>query len=187
MEPIKRIFLFFMVVVWVATMTRGVSAAHVCDDVCDGASCDSECWLTQFDYDNNNPSTSCGDQGYSCCGDGVCDTGSEFCGSCQDDCGYSESCGNSCVWNFQCSSGQVCNSSHQCVVPAPHVGGGGTTCANKTDCQGNDVCAETDCAIPHDDYCPDSPDCTFSACPSGQFCDPGIYRCQYVDSPACPS
>lgn len=187
MESRTRILLLVMVAFWGGLLNRGVQASHVCSDICDGVSCDQECWLTQFDYDNEYPSTTCGEQSYSCCGDGVCDTGSEYCGSCTDDCGGSPTCETECTWSYQCSSGLVCNSSHQCVVPSPHLGGGGTSCANKTDCQGNTVCAETDCAIPHDSYCPDSPSCQFSQCEQGQYCDPAILRCQWINSTVCPT
>jgi hypothetical protein len=182
----KRLLMLLMVAFWVANLNRVVQASHLCEDVCGATSCDSECWLTQFDYDNEYPSTTCGEQSYSCCGDEVCDTGAEYCGTCIGDCLESPTCGTDCTYNFQCGSGEVCNSSHQCVIPSPHVGGGGTTCSVKHDCQGNDVCVETDCAIPHLDYCPNSQDCQYTACPSGQYCDPGIVRCQYVDSPGCP-
>jgi hypothetical protein len=188
MESGKRILLLLMVAFWVGHMDRVVHAARICEDVCTGGgNCDKECWLTQFDFDQGYPATTCGDQSYSCCGDGMCDTGTEYCGYCTADCGDSYSCDNECTWSFQCSSGLVCNSSHQCVTPSPNTGGGGgTDCANKTDCEGNDVCAETDCAIPHDDYCPSSQDCQYTPCPEGQYCDPGIVRCQYVNGFDCP-
>lgn len=187
MSSNRRTLLVLMAAFWVTVMNRGVQASHVCEDACVGASCDAECWTTQFEYDNEYPSTTCGAQSYSCCGDGVCDTGTEYCSSCQDDCGTSPSCDTECTWTFQCGGGLVCNSSHQCVVPTPNLGGYNSSCANKTDCQGNTVCAEVDCAIPNNNYCPGSPSCQYTPCPGGQYCDPAIVRCQYVNGTGCPS
>jgi len=63
-------------------------ASHVCGEICtDGvASCDQECWVTQHDFDVGNPSTTCGDQGYECCGNAMCEA-QESCSICPADCG----------------------------------------------------------------------------------------------------
>lgn len=188
MQTPTRLFLFLMLGAWIGLLNRPtIAASHVCDELCGtGADCDAECWLTQEDFDNGGPSTTCGDQGYSCCGDGVCDTGVEGCNdACITDCGETTSCGDQCEYTYQCPGGYICDSAHECIVGASNVGGTGTSCANKTDCMGNDVCEETDCGIPQDDYCQDSPVC--GSCPSGEFCDPGIGRCQYDDNPGCPT
>jgi hypothetical protein len=193
MEARKRILLLLMAAFWVVVMNRGVQAAHVCGDVCDGASCDAECWATQFDYDNNYPSTTCGAQNYSCCGDGVCDSGSEYCGSCTEDCGSSPTCASECTWSFQCAIGEVCNPSHQCVVPAPNNGGtGASSCSNKGDCYTPDACMSSgECAIPHSDECDAGYSCSNSEwCSenivSNSYCNPGNNKCMYTDQPGCP-
>ena len=193
MDLRKRILLAAMVACWIGVMNRGIQASHVCSDVCDGASCDQECWLTQFDYDNEYPSTTCGDQSYSCCGDGVCDSASEYCGSCTSDCGGSPSCGTECTWSWECAGGQVCNGSHDCVTPAPNNSGSGATeCSNKGDCYAPDACmSDGECSIPHKDECEDGYPCfSLQDCLGyylyNTYCNPGNNRCMYESQPGCP-
>ena len=208
MSTRNRLLIIAMVGLWLgwpyqATQAR---ASHVCDDVCgSGASCDAECWLTQFDFDQDNPSTTCGDQNYSCCGDGWCDN-AEGCNVCPDDCGYVSTCGT-CTDNSQCESGEICASSHECIPYTPPQHGDSTptcggSCDSNSQCCGNDVCIGAPglkyCGIPDQTYCPDSPSCSSNLecwnqadlyCWFGYeniYCDPGIGRCQFNLGPDCP-
>jgi len=192
MQSQRRILLVFMVGFWMALMNRGVQASHICQDACDGAACDAECWLTQFDFDNEYPPTTCGEQSYSCCGDGTCDSGSEYCGSCLSDCGGSPTCESECTWSFQCGTGEVCNSSHQCVLPASNSGETGTSCSNKGDCYTPDACMSSgECAIPHSDECdegyscPNTPWCRVNVS-NYSYCNPGNNKCMWESQPGCP-
>ncbi len=162
----------WMVVGWLqaAPAAHRVVSSHVCDDVCSGgASCDAECWESQFDYDQNYPSTTCGDQGYACCGDGWCDSAAEGCNVCPDDCGYQSTCGSGCTSTSQCSSGEVRLPSHVCAPytppqDAPHTPACGGSCSDNSQCCGSDVCigdpGQKYCGIPEQTYCPDAPACS---------------------------
>src|SRR5678815_2605163 len=103
----KRLLFVALLGIWVGLANQGVAAAnvpsHVCDTVCaNGATCDAECWLTQWDFDEDHPSTTCGNEGYDCCGDGSCNPQTEGCNACTDDCGYVPSCEPYCTSNAQC-------------------------------------------------------------------------------------
>jgi hypothetical protein len=208
MQKRNRLLLLVLLGIWFGLVNGKVlearDASHVCDEICgSGASCDQECWLTQFDFDQDYPSTTCGDQDYSCCGDGACDPATEGCNACPDDCGYVDQCPGLCYITSQCPSGDVCNSAHECV---PYTGGQGGnhtppcggSCTNDHDCCGSDMCigspGQMYCAIPSSTYCPDSPSCTSNYdCDStswcggmamsayDSYCDPGIGRCQWND------
>lgn len=126
MQTRNRLVLALLVGLWTAIMgQRSVVAmgANTCDEICaGGAYCSQECWLTQFDFDQDYPPTTCGDQSYSCCGDGMCDTSSEACGICTADCGEPSTCGPAfCTNNSDCASGEACNSQHKCVAVAPNT------------------------------------------------------------------
>ncbi len=171
-------------------------SSHVCSEACEAVSCDQECWLTQFDFDNDYPSTTCGDESYSCCGDGVCDAGTEFCFSCTEDCNETSGsvCSDECSDSSQCASGEDCNAMHECVVPAPNNNGNGdTSCSNKNDCYAPDACmASGDCALPWKDECSGGTSCANTAyCQglfgSGSYCNPGNNRCMNKLSPGCSS
>jgi hypothetical protein len=214
MSTRNRILIIALVALWIGWPNQRTQArsSHVCSDACgSGASCDAECWLTQFDFDQDNPSTTCGDQGYSCCGDGWCDN-AEGCNVCPDDCGYVSMCGT-CTDNSQCESGEICASSHECIpyTPPQYVDDTpvcGGPCDNNGQCCGNDVCigapGQKYCGIPDHTYCPDSPPCSgtdtygvsWENCnfehfcggsfPLDAYCDPGIDRCQFIAGPDCP-
>lgn len=162
---------------WIYGLGTNTSVAarssHICDELCgSGAACDAECWLSQFDYDQDYPPTSCGAEGYECCGNGSCDPNTEGCNACPDDCGYTtETCppgncplGAECCHNSDCGGGEVCNSAHECVPVGdngshtPHCGG---PCTTNADCCGSDVCLgqigeSRYCGIPQTTYCPDA-------------------------------
>ena len=189
MSSRNRLVLVLLVGAWISLLNRGVAASHVCDDVCgSGNDCDAECWLTQFDYDNELPSTTCGEQNYSCCGDGMCDVTQEGCNACTDDCNSVSTCDQYCYVDSNCGSGQKCNPAHQCVDPSDNSNASGTECTHKNECNGNDVCADGDCTIPDNTMCGDSPLCwnNYDCDYPFQFCDPGIQRCQWVIGPGCP-
>jgi hypothetical protein len=209
MSTRNRILIIALVALWIGWPNQRTQArsSHVCSDACgSGASCDAECWLTQFDFDQDNPSTTCGDQGYSCCGDGWCDSGAEGCNVCPDDCGYvnPDDCGG-CNSDEDCSGGEVCNAARQCVTIAPYVApmdapACGGSCTNSSTCCGNDVCSGDHgfCGAPDYTYCPLSPSCSSDLdcyrlgdqyCFWGYpdvFCDPGIGRCQFNWGFDCP-
>lgn len=215
MRAKTRILMVAIVALWIGWRDQpmaavGSESSHVCDDVCSGgAACDAECWLTQFDYDQDYPSTSCGNEGYTCCGDGWCEPASEGCGACSDDCG-DVSCesgggGGSCYFNFQCPNGSVCSPSHVCtnwvsIGPGPHSSACGGSCTNNSQCCGTDVCigdpGQKYCGTQSQEVCPDSPacddpawfGCDFSAfCGSldmgayDAYCDPNTFRCAYKE------
>jgi hypothetical protein len=221
-----RILLVALVGVWLVTASEVRVAAVepvpakafsvVCDDLCSqGASCWEECWLTQFEFDQDYPSTTCGDEGYDCCGNDVCDTLTEGCNVCQDDCGWVPSCESECIDDGDCDPGEICNSAKECI-PAPSTpvyeddettcGG---ECTSNSDCCGFEVCSGDPglkvCGIPSRTYCPSAPPCSgtllgipYSNCDFSDpnhcqygawpaYCDPGIDRCQFVESGyACP-
>jgi hypothetical protein len=193
----RRRLLLAMVAIWFMFQHREVRAfeSKVCEDICAESTCDHECWLTQFDYDNSYPSTTCGDQGFSCCGDGFCDTVHEYCGSCADDCYDADaaSCDSECVYSFNCASGEVCNPSHQCVVPAPNSGGSGdTSCSGKNNCNAPDACVSPgECVLPHKDECDGGYSCPNTAwCETNvkpdSYCNPGNNKCMNKNEPGCP-
>ena len=211
-----RLLVAALVAMWMVapTATTSVSArsSHVCDTLCgDGASCNQECWRTQFDYDQDYPSTTCGAEGFECCGDGTCNPLTEGCNVCTDDCGWTSSCNIECTGNAHCGSGEVCTAARECVIstptqspPSPHQTCGGT-CSSANDCCGNDVCVgpaggQKNCAIPQSTYCTNSPSCSsnwecdfsveclalYNQDSAVMYCDPGIDRCQYVSGTGCP-
>jgi hypothetical protein len=195
----RRRLLLALVAIWCVLQHREVRAdeSKVCEDICAEHTCGQECWLTQFDYDNSYPSTTCGDQGFPCCGDGVCDSGHESCGSCSADCydAGAASCESECVYTFNCSSGEVCNPSHQCVLPSPNAysgDNGNTSCSNKSNCKGPDTCmSDGECVITHKDECDSGYSCTNSIwCQENadpdSYCNPGNDKCMYLSTPGCP-
>jgi hypothetical protein len=125
-----------------------------CSDVCPSSTCDSSCYETQFDYDNDNPTTCFNfgswDQDYSCCGDGQCTAG-ENGSNCNVDC----HCGDGV-----CNSGETCNT---CPSDCTCNGGSGTRCG-----VGSCVC---------DGYCDTAHGETVSNCPEdcngGHVCGDG--------------
>lgn len=215
----NRIVIIALISLWLGWPHQSAQAraSHVCSDACgNGASCDSECWLTQFDFDQGNPSTTCGAQDYSCCGDGWCDY-AEGCNVCPEDCGYQNYCPPppiGCGPDNPCPPGESCNGAHECVTPPPEQTppskpACGGTCTSTSQCCGNDVCQGLEggpkvCAIPETDYCPDAPACSgmdeygveWTNCdftkfcggslPLDAYCDPGIDRCQFIEGPVCP-
>lgn len=212
----RRLLFVALVGLWAVRTNAGLAAAPaiLCEDVCSGGnSCNAECWLTQFEFDQAYPPTTCGAQGYNCCGDGMCDSSTDGCNGCTDDCGEVPTCENGCDGNGDCASGEVCNASRQCVpfsgsVSGEHTPTCGGSCTNSSQCCGNDVCHGTGwggqgyCAIPSTSYCPDAPscatnnDCTVwangfaTSCTYGVkdvYCDPGIDRCQFNLGTDCPS
>ena len=199
--------------VWLAVYLAGASGvtareSHVCSEVCGaGGSCGQECWLTQYDFDNDNPSTTCSDEGYECCGDGVCEPSAEGCNSCTDDCDYVDSCQGACYSDAQCASGQKCNAARECVwapgqQPSESRTYCGGSCSSKSDCCGADVClgspGQKYCAIPSTIYCSSGHSCSSNSecaswagslnCTNGAktlFCNPGSGMCEINDEPAC--
>jgi hypothetical protein len=209
----NRIVMLALVAVFLRLSDQPAAApfAVVCEDVCAGAAtCNAQCWMTQFEFDNDYPSTTCEGAGYTdCCGNDECNPDTEGCNVCPGDCGYVSECEIECWANSQCDSGEVCNAAHECVfVPPADTGGGqhppcGGECDSNSDCCGTDVCNGVSggykwCGVPQTTYCPSSPSCTTSddcddvSCPQGQeqkdmFCDPGIGRCQFRYGFDCPT
>jgi len=153
MQTRKRLFLVALLGIWIAVLNRPANAAALdeggvlCEESCgQGNACDHECWLTQFDFDQEYPPTTCGEQSYSCCGDGVCD--SAFEGGCSDDCGTPNgTCGVCDLINQTgCSTGQVCNIEECCVTPG---GNGPSTPVNPR----NPICYDSTCDT-DSDCCP---------------------------------
>lgn len=169
-----------------------------------GTDCDEECWLRQADFDNGNPSTTCADEGYDCCGDGWCEVDEEGSSVCQEDCGAVTSCTPPpvrCDDDGDCGTGQSCNPAGECVTPGDpedgeHTPPCGGECEDNGDCCGNEVCmgdaVQKSSAIPESTYCPDPESCDSNLdceiwasqfiCVSWHrdvFCDPGIGRCQF--------
>ena len=205
MHTRKRLLLLGFVGIWIAALSQSpaaVTPARLCDDLCGSGPCDRECWATQFDFDQGYPATTCGDEGFECCGNGSCDPATEACNGCTADCGSVSSCESQCTTNDDCGSGEVCNSAHECVQSSPSVDGDktppcGGSCTKDSDCCGSDVCLGASglkyCGIPQSTYCPDTQSCSSNLdcsnwgdtdpfCTSGyydMYCDPGIGRCQF--------
>lgn len=191
-----KLFFLLLMVAWITTPTRVLQAmAVLCEDVCTPSNCDADCWVQQSDFDNGWPATTCVDQGYSCCGDGICDGGTEGCNVCPEDCGTVDpSICETCTID-SCPEGYWCDPARHCTVaspPAPPV-----PCGPGSGCQGADVCVtgkngEKACVPPYDNYCPDSPSCD-TGCSTwcdpyneyDMYCDPGIGRCAFVGYPDC--
>jgi hypothetical protein len=215
----SRVILLGMVAIFLRLTSYEAAAvapvtSHVCQDVCGaGAYCDAECWLTQFEFDNDYPSTTCQDAGFNdCCGNDECNPDTEACNVCPGDCGYT-SCPDppECYANSQCDYGEVCNAARECVQSPPADTGGGShppcggECSKNSDCCGTDVCLGSPggyraCGVPQTTYCPDSPTCNssydcdfsnlcglFTMTAEPMFCDPGIGRCQFVWYTDCPT
>jgi len=212
MRTRNRLLFMALLGLWVGIVNQGVVAARVrnnniCGDACpSGQSCGYVCYLTEVDFENGGPSTTCGDEGYSCCGDGVCNPSTEGCNVCTSDCGEVASCYSGCASDADCASGLVCNSAQECVNPAPYTSGAhtpacGGACTSDSQCCGMDLCMGAAgvkyCAIPEHTYCPDAPacsgsgysNCSFSTTCGGSyydgFCDPGINRCMFNDGFDC--
>jgi hypothetical protein len=160
--------------------------------VCSGSpSCTAECWLTQFEFDNDYPSTTCEGAGFSdCCGNDECNPSTESCNVCWGDCNYVSYCPFECLATSQCAYGEVCNAAGECVeTPSPDTGGGshppcGGECSKNSDCCGTDVCLGSSGGY----------DCDFSnlcglftMTAEPMFSDPGIGRCQFVYYTDCPT
>jgi hypothetical protein len=214
MQSRVRLLIVLSLGLWVGMPNRGVLAAsHVCSELCPGgAFCDAECWLQQSDFDNGYPATTCGGQGYSCCGDGICDTRNEACNACTQDCKSVSNCGG-CTSNDDCNSPYyVCNSAGECVPVSGPILGPDPTCggacgeAGDPPCCGTDVCIGTPgltyCGIPQTTYCSGSPSCAspddceswanywglwYGCDVKATFCDPGNGHCQFTASPDCPT
>ena len=76
-----RLVIVALVAVWTMSIYEVPVAArdsHVCSEVCESVSCGDECWLTQSDFDNDYPPTTCGNEGFPCCGDDICDSANEY-------------------------------------------------------------------------------------------------------------
>ena len=213
MQTRKRLLLVALVGLWFGMATQGTAAPrvlHVCEDLCVGAaSCGQECWRTQFEFDQDYPSTTCGDEGFECCGNGMCNAGPEGCGVCSDDCAP-ETCDNECDDDSDCDEGENCNAAHQCVPDSPYVDGPttpacGGSCTNSSQCCGTDQCnfgsGGGKCGIPNREYCPNSPPCygywngqPYENCtvtcsvgsPIDMYCDPGTNRCMFNEGFECP-
>jgi len=212
MQRRKRLLLVALVGLWFGMLTEDAVVArssHVCEELCGGVTCESECWLTQFEYDNEYPSTTCAAEGFPCCGDDVCSAGNEGCGVCVDDCG-DETCPSTpeCYDHDDCDYGYVCNAARECVLSGPYVDGPttpacGGACTKNSDCCGNEVCLGYPglqfCGIKAKSYCQNSFSCQDhddcadhgeDMCPGGtpldSFCDPGIGRCQFNEQAMCP-
>ncbi len=214
MERRKRLLLLALVGVWFGMATEGgaiVRDSHVCSEMCEARTCEAqtECWLTQFEWENEYPSTTCEAQGYGCCGDGFC-SGVEACGECEVDCGGQTCPIPQCTYHTDCDYGYVCNANHECVLSGPYVeppGGPacGGSCETNANCCGNDLCMGEPgnpnkyCAIPATNFCGSSPSCTYHSdcqewvngvsCPGAKkkvYCDPGLGRCQFNYEAACP-
>lgn len=209
----RRLMLFSLVAAWMAVgdlpTVEAARDSHVCSEICNGGTqCGQECWLTQFEFDQDYPPTSCGDQGYDCCGDGWCVPGPEGCNVCGEDCGDVPQCDVECWYNGDCDTNEVCSSQHVCVVRPqggdfPPDSGCAESCTSNGQCCGSEVCigdpGQKYCGIPSPTYCPNSPACYDAGdcdewadqlCSSQNhaimFCDPGIGRCQFLFNPACP-
>jgi hypothetical protein len=216
MRSRHRVLFFALLMLWVVgSGPRGAGAysSHVCDELCtNGANCEAECWRTQFEFDQAYPSTTCGNEGYDCCGNGECNPGVEACNVCPSDCGYVSGCSSpECYSNNQCGYGEVCNAARECVPstpgqspPSPHPPCGGS-CTSNSDCCGADVClggpgpSQKYCGIPETTYCPSAPECSSNLdCNFAEhcdehtentraaFCDPGIWRCMFIQGFDCP-
>jgi hypothetical protein len=213
MKTRKTFLVIVMAALWGGLANAPVSAkafSHVCEDLCGtGAGCDATCWLTQYDFDQDFPSTTCGDQGYECCGDGFCNPIWEACNVCPTDCGYVSSCEEICLQHSDCDTGEVCNAAHECVPESgpqsgPSSPSCGGTCTSNSSCCGQDVClgatGDKRCGIPGTTYCPSAPACSGSGysncnfnneiyCPEfgawDAFCDPGINRCMFNEPYDC--
>ena len=218
MQTRKRLLLIALVGVWFGMATQGAAAPrvlHVCEDLCVGAaSCGQECWLTQWDFDQDHPSTTCGDEGFDCCGDGTCNSGPEGCGACEEDCG-SYSCPDpECNVPGDCDTGETCNSDHECVpisvwTYGPNTPACGGACTSNNQCCGADLCQGSPglkyCAAPSTTMCSDAPPCygsfngqTYTNCtpdctgmgilniPKDMYCDPGTNKCMFNQGTTCP-
>jgi hypothetical protein len=177
MKPRTRMLMAVGMWCWIFAVggvpTAAARSGHVCDEICgSGSACDAECWLSQFDYDQDYPSTTCGAEGFECCGDGLCNPSTEGCNACPDDCGY-VSCPpppGECGLLVPCPSDKVCNAEHKCVPPVPEESGAhsptcGGPCTDKSQCCSVDVCVafpgqQGYCAIPGNSYCPESFPCS---------------------------
>jgi hypothetical protein len=167
----------------------------------DNPSCDAQCWRTQFEFDQDYPSTTCAEEEYICCGDNWCDVEEEGCNACEDDCGSVPDCTpNECNTHADCDPGEICNTRHECIegshyVEPPTSPSCGGECTSNDDCCGLDVCLGAPglkyCGIPSRTYCQNAPTCTTNAqcdfstvCapdPAAEaYCDPGINRCMFV-------
>ena len=219
MQTRKRLLLIALVGIWFGMATQGTAAPrvlHVCEDLCvNAASCGQECWLTQWEFDQDYPSTTCGDEGFDCCGDGTCNAGPEGCSVCPDDCGYESCPAPECYTNADCDyPDEVCNASRECVdvsqvEDGPNTPECGGSCTNSSQCCGTDQCngaqGSGKCGVPSRDYCPNAPpcygywngqpyqNCTFTdtlQCGSPQtvdlYCDPGTNRCMFNEGFDCP-
>jgi hypothetical protein len=190
----RKLVIFGLVALWAMVVNQAPVAAretsHVCSEACDAVSCDQECWLTQFDFDNEYPSTTCGAESYACCGDGICDAANEPCFNCPDDCTDppGAECDPECDDPSDCpSQDYTCNGFGQCVPPAPNNEDNGTTCSNRGNCYASDACmASGDCALPWKDECSDNDPCMNTAqcqtrnLDSHVYCNPGNNRCMYT-------
>lgn len=199
MHPRKRLLFFALLGIWFMFANQPTVAAKesnkVCDEVCgSGTRCDHECWLTQFDFDQDYPSTTCEAESYACCGDGVCDPAND-CFSCTVDCGEPEGaeCAGVCDDDSQCDSGEFCNAMHGCTLPSPNNGGIDPGCSNKNDCFAPDACMTSgECVLPWKDECSGGTACTTtSQCHyifnDDTYCNPGNNRCMNTLTPGCAS
>ena len=212
----SRLLTIALLGIWVGLADRNVSGAgglnpYLCEEMCSASpGCGTECWRNQWEFDNEYPASTCGDEEYSCCGDESCWPLYEGCNYCQQDCGTVPACANECLTSAQCDYGYYCNASRECVrAPEPQgqsplICGG--ACTSDIQCCGNDQCLPHAggkiCEFRSTTYCPSSQSCNSNndcdqwvsglnlSCTYGVkevFCDPGIDRCQFVWGPDCPS
>jgi hypothetical protein len=176
MDTRKRVLLVALAGIWIGWLgqspVRAITNPWLCENACTGAAeCNTECWLTQFEFDQDYPSTTCEEEDYECCGDGVCNPSAEGCNACTDDCGEVPTCPptRECYDHDDCDSGEVCNAAGECIPyspeitePPPFTCGG--SCTSNSDCCGIDVCLGATggskyCGVPSQTSCPNAPPC----------------------------
>ena len=133
------------------------ASGHLCEERCSESTlCGEECYMTELDFINGNPS-SCREYGVydvsgECCGDQICN--GQDVTNCESDCGGW--CGGSqcpeCnpVYQTGCNSNQMCGADGYCY-DVPNCTGG--------------VCNVNKTPVCYEDYCYKNSDC----CP-GSYC-----------------
>lgn len=176
-----------------------------CDEVCSSSDCGSTCYIDQFAFDQDDPTT-CLDFGtYDidswCCGDAICsDVAGENSDTCTDDCGGPIAQEPVCGSNG-CELGENCaNCSADCGVCSVV-----TSCNNNDNCEPGETKSCPDCQISgfckHNSDCPATNGNTYvcvndtcvlndlpgysTTCGSEVDCTSG-YKCDYSDQYVCP-